>query len=60
MLPVLDGELLVGTLADRDIAIRALTDSKDPASTLVGDIMTRDVLYGYEDDDTASAVRIRS
>ena len=46
VVPVVDSERsrrLVGILTDRDIAIRAVADGRDGATTSVGHIMTADV-----------------
>lgn len=51
-LPVNDGDRLVGTLTDRDIAVRAVALGKD-ASARVEEAMTAEVRYCYEDDDIA-------
>jgi predicted transcriptional regulator len=48
-LPVCDGERLVGMLTDRDITVRAVAAGRDPRMTPVRDIMTPDVVYGFED-----------
>ena len=58
MLPICDGERLVGMLTDRDIAIRAVAEGKDPRRSLVRDAMTPDVRYVFEDDDVEEAARI--
>ena len=50
VLPVSDGDRLVGMVTDRDIAIRAVAVGKGPDST-VGDVMTADVNYCFDDDD---------
>jgi CBS domain-containing protein len=57
-LPVCEGERLVGMLTDRDIAVRAVAAGRDPRMTHVRDIMTPDVVYGFEDQDVADAVRL--
>ena len=49
-LPVTDGERLIGVVTDRDIAIRAVARAMSP-HTAVGDIMSREVLYCYEDEE---------
>lgn len=48
--PVGENDRLVGMLTDRDIAVRAVGQDKGP-DTLVGEVMTRDVRYCYEDED---------
>ncbi|MEZ0390940.1 MAG: CBS domain-containing protein [Pseudobdellovibrionaceae bacterium] len=49
VMPVGEHDRLVGMITDRDIAIRAVAEGKDPAKTLVGDCMSKQVLYCYED-----------
>jgi len=51
VLPVGDDEKLLGMITDRDIAIRAVGQGKGP-QTLVRDIMSPEVKYCYEDEDT--------
>ncbi len=51
VLPVGDDHRLLGMITDRDIAIRAVGMGKGP-QTLVQDIMSREVKYCYEDEDT--------
>lgn len=41
VLPVVEGDQLVGVLTDRDLVIRVLAARKDPMDVLVGDINTR-------------------
>lgn len=57
-LPVCDEGRLVGMITDRDITVRATAAGADPRSTRVQDVMTRDVVYGYEDQDVNEAARI--
>jgi CBS domain-containing protein len=54
-IPVGDGDRLLGTVTDRDIAVRAIAKGKDPSKTPVKDVMTAKVLYVFEDDDLAKA-----
>jgi CBS domain-containing protein len=42
--PVVEGDRLVGTLTDRDIAIRVVAEGKDPASTAVREVASTDVV----------------
>ena len=50
VLPVGQNDRLVGMITDRDIAIRAVAEGKGP-HTSVGDVMTRDVRYCFEDEE---------
>jgi CBS domain-containing protein len=50
VLPVSDGDRLVGMLTDRDIAIRAVAEGKGPDAK-VRDVMTAEVKYCFEDED---------
>ncbi len=58
-LPVCDeGGCVVGTLTDRDLAIRVLADGADPRETLVADVMTRELVACAPDDDLTDAERL--
>ena len=50
LLPVTDNERLVGMISDRDIAIRGVGMGRGPEGR-VGDVMTADVKYCYDDQD---------
>lgn len=50
MLPVHEKDRLVGIITDRDIAIRAVGEGKDPVRTCVRDVMSPEVKYAYDDD----------
>lgn len=56
VLPVGDDDRLVGTLTDRDIAVRAIGEGKGP-ETRVSEVMTPDVKYCFDDEDTAHVAR---
>ena len=54
--PVADDETLIGVITDRDMALRTLAEGrngKDPISS----IMTRDILYCYEQDEIGDVLR---
>lgn len=57
-LPVGENDRLVGMLTDRDIAVRAVADGRDPKNTRVRDTMTSDVVYCFEDQDLSEAAKI--
>jgi CBS domain-containing protein len=42
--PIVEGDRLVGTVTDRDIAIRAVAEGKDPETTNVMEIATKEVV----------------
>jgi CBS domain-containing protein len=50
LLPVTDNERLVGMITDRDIAIRGVGMGRGPEAR-IGDVMTADVRYCYQDQD---------
>jgi len=52
MLPVSDGERLLGTLTDRDIVVRVVAENRDPAATPVNMIVSGPTKYCFEDEDT--------
>jgi CBS domain-containing protein len=58
VLPVCDGDRLVGILTDRDLAVRAVADGRDPKSTPIEEIMTRQVVCCFEDQDIEEAERV--
>ncbi|MBC7906687.1 MAG: CBS domain-containing protein [Rhodospirillaceae bacterium] len=57
-LPVGDNDRLVGTLTDRDIAIRAVCEGKDPNTATVREAMSEHIVYCFDDQDTAEAADI--
>ncbi len=58
MLPVCDADRLVGTITDRDLAIRAVAGGRDPGTTKVGEMMTPNLVYCFEDQPIEEACRI--
>lgn len=50
VLPVGENDRLVGVITDRDIAIRAVAEGRAP-TTKVGDVMSHEVLYCFDDQD---------
>lgn len=64
MLPVGENDRMIGTVTDRDIALRAVAEGRG-GDTLVRDVMSKDVIWCYEDDsvetgaDTMSKHQVR-
>lgn len=55
LLPVTANDRLVGMISDRDIAVRGIALGRGPDSR-VGEIMTAEVKYCYEDQDLHEVV----
>jgi len=55
-LPVGENDRLVGMITDRDIAIRGIGTGKGPDAR-ISEIMTADVKYCFEDEDTDHVAR---
>ena len=49
---------VAGILTDRDIVVRAIAEGRDPASTKVGDVASRDVATLTPDSSVEDAIRI--
>jgi CBS domain-containing protein len=56
-LPVCDDVRLAGMVTDRDLAVRALADGKNPGTTQVRDVMTPKIVYCFDDESTEDAAR---
>jgi CBS domain-containing protein len=56
VLPVCDDEGVIGMLTDRDIAVRAVADARDPGCTLVREVMTPETIFVYDDDSVQDAL----
>lgn len=50
VLPVCDGERLLGIITDRDITVRATAAGLDPDKVRVREIMSEDVRWCFEDE----------
>ena len=57
VLPVCDGERLVGMVTDRDITVRAVAAGCDPEQTPVRDVMSEALRYCFEGDDAEAVSR---
>ena len=59
MMPVGEDDRLIGTISDRDIAVRAVAEGKD-VGTKVRDVMSEGIAWAYEDDSVEQAAQIMS
>lgn len=57
-LPVVEGEMPLGVVTDRDIVVRGVALALDPKSTSVQEVMTMDMQFLPEDADVDEAVRL--
>ena len=58
LIPVVEGEKLVGTVTDRDIAIRVVAEGKSPESITVGEIASRELVTIGPQQDLDEALRL--
>lgn len=59
LLPVGENDRMIGTISDRDIAVRAVADGKD-SNTKVRDVMSEGIYWCFEDQTVDDAVKIMS
>lgn len=56
LLPVADGDQLIGMVTDRDIAVRGVALGKGP-ETPVREVMTSDVKYCFDDEEVSAVLQ---
>ena len=57
-LPVCNGKQVLGMVTDRDIAIRGVAAGLKPETACVSDIMTRDIKFASETQDSDEVMRM--
>lgn len=55
---VLDGNRLVGLVSERDVVRRVVAAGSDPATTIVDEIMTTQIVFAGPDEDFQDAVQL--
>src|SRR6185295_8558439 len=58
MLPVYEGDRLIGMITDRDIAIRAVAEGRNPMDVPAHEVMTPEVVYCFEDQTIQDAAKV--
>ena len=58
VVPIVDGDKLVGTLTDRDIAIRVVAEGKDPNTTKAEEVASREIVTIDPQQDLDEALRL--
>lgn len=57
-IPVCDADGLIGMLTDRDLVVRVMAQRRDPKAVRVGEAMTPEVSYCFENDDVGKAAQL--
>jgi CBS domain-containing protein len=57
LLPVCDGDRLVGVITDRDITVRGVAQGYDPKTARVSEVMTPGVIYCFDDEDVKDVAK---
>ena len=58
IVPIVEGDRLVGVVTDRDIAIKVVAEGKDPHSTTIADIASSNLVTVDPDQDLDEALRL--
>jgi CBS domain-containing protein len=56
--PIVEGDRLVGTLTDRDIAVRVVAEGRDPEATQVREVASTDLVTIDPGQDLDEALRL--
>lgn len=57
-LPVVENRKLLGVITDRDITVRSTAAGVSPQDARVGDVMTPNLIFCYEDEDVEVAAEL--
>jgi len=58
LLPICQSDRLVGTVTDRDIVVRAIATGANPNTTTIGDVMSSEVVFCFEDEEIEQAAQL--
>jgi len=58
IVPVVENDRLVGTLTDRDVAVRVVAEGRDPQSTTVREIASTDLVTVEPEQDLSDALQL--
>jgi CBS domain-containing protein len=58
LVPIVQGDRLIGTITDRDIAVRVVAEGKEPQSTKVKEIASTDLVTVNPQQDLDEALRL--
>ena len=54
---IVDGERIIGLFSERDAVRRVINKQRDPATTTMMDVMTRELVIADEEEDCQTAMR---
>jgi len=57
-MPIGENDRLIGMVTDRDIACRAVADGNDCSKMKARDVMSKPIIYCYEDEEVDDAVHV--
>lgn len=57
-LPICENDRLVGIVTDRDLALRGITEARDPRSIPIREVMSPGIVYVFADQDVEEAARL--
>jgi CBS domain-containing protein len=58
VVPLVEGDRLVGIVTDRDIVVRAIAKGKDPRGMPASEVSSRELVTVSPDDDLSDALRL--
>jgi CBS domain-containing protein len=58
IIPIVDGDRLAGTITDRDLAVRVVAEGRDPQTTTVAEVASRDLVTVDPQQDLDEALRL--
>ncbi len=58
VLPICENDRLIGLITDRDITVRAIAEGRNPSTTKVSEIMSEELICGFEEQDIKEAASI--
>jgi CBS domain-containing protein len=56
--PIVEGDRLIGAVTDRDIAVKVVSEGKDPQTTTVLEIASTDLVTVHPDQDLDEALQL--
>lgn len=58
ILPICENDILIGTVTDRDITVRAVAEGRNPYTTKVRDVMSSKIIYCFGDQTIEDAAEM--